>query len=179
MDTLADLAGLIRQKIDVDNQIARIIGRPALLGHTGEYIAAHIFDIALESSAAAKGFDGRFRTGPLANRSVNIKWYTKQEGLLDLTPDALPDHYLVLSGPKAAAASSRGTVLPWLIRSVFLFDARALEAELRQRGVKLGVATSVIGRLWEAAEIYPQQRNNAIIVTAEQREALALFQPQS
>jgi hypothetical protein len=34
-------------------------------GHLGEWIASVVFDIELESSASAKGIDGRFRSGPL------------------------------------------------------------------------------------------------------------------
>jgi hypothetical protein len=34
-------------------------------GHLGEWIAAQVFDIALEASAVAVGIDGRFRSGPL------------------------------------------------------------------------------------------------------------------
>ena len=43
-----------------------IVGRPALIGHVGEYIASRVFGIALEHSAANKGYDGRFTDGPLA-----------------------------------------------------------------------------------------------------------------
>ena len=48
--------------------------------------------------------DGRFADG----RTVNIRWYLKRDNLLDLREDG-PDHYLVLTGPKAAAESSLGT----------------------------------------------------------------------
>jgi len=80
------------------------------------------------------------------------------EGILDITPETLPDFYLVLTGPKGAPTSSRGTMRPWLISYVFLFDAAKLLADLR--GVKVGIATSVRQHIWDMAEIYPTQRNN-------------------
>src|SRR5262245_12005509 len=102
---LERLAELIRARNRIDSELAVLITRPALCGHVGEYIAAAIFDIALERSAAHKGSDGRFNAGPLAGRSVNVKWYTAFCGPLDITPRALPDYYLVLTGPKQPAGS--------------------------------------------------------------------------
>jgi hypothetical protein len=84
MDDLVLLADLIKAKNSVDNIIANLIGRPAQIGHVGEYIAAKIFDIELNRSASQKDIDGYFRSGPLAARSVNVKWYGKREGILDL-----------------------------------------------------------------------------------------------
>jgi hypothetical protein len=60
----------------------------------------------LEQSASQKGIDGRFAGGSLARKTVNIKWYGKMEGLLDVSPGNLPDFYLVMTGPKATASSS-------------------------------------------------------------------------
>jgi len=175
VNDLPRLAGLIQEKNTIDREIAVLIGRPANLGHVGEYIAAAVFGIALEDSAAHKGSDGRFVEGPLAGRTVNIKWYTQHGGLLDMTPEALPDFYLVLTGPKSSPISSRGAVHPWVIESVFLFDARELLTALRARGVKTGIATSVAGKLWIAAEIYPVQRNQGLLLSDEQRRLLDLF----
>ncbi len=175
MNDLARLAELVKTKNAIDQEITAVIGRPALIGHSGEYIAAHIFHIALEESAVAKGIDGRFGAGGLAGSTVNIKWYAKLEGLLDLTPESLPDYYLVLAGPRSPAASSRGETRPWLIRSVFLFDARGLVDALGTRGVKLGIATSVARQYWDGAEIYPTQTNDRLVLSDEQRGALALF----
>ena len=175
MHDLAKLAALISRKNAVAEEIAAIIRRPALIGHVGEYIASRIFGIYLEESAVSKGIDGRFADGPLAGASVNIKWYTKHEGLLDITPEALPDYYLVLAGPKAPAVSSRGSIRPWLIRSVFLFDAKVLVKKLEERPVKIGVATSVTRAVWQEAEVYPTQRSGELILTEEQREILLLF----
>ena len=176
MEDLVRLAELIRTRNVVASQIAALIGRPAQIGHVGEYIASCVFGIALERSASQKGIDGHFVEGQLVGYSVNIKWYTKQDGLLDVTLDALPDFYLVLTGPKTGATSSRGKVRPWVIETVYLFEARKLVDTLRSLGVKIGVATSVRQRFWREAEIYPTQRNTRLVLTDEQRRLLALFQ---
>src|SRR5437879_4627028 len=162
MDDLTELADLIKEKNVVDNRIANIIGRPAQVGHAGEYIAASIFGIELHHSASHKDSDGYFINEPPAGRSVNIKWYLKHENILDLKPENPPDYFLVLTGPRSVAASSRGGVRPWSIESVFLFEAQRLIEALRLRGIKLGIATSVIRELWNSAEIYPVQRNNIL-----------------
>jgi hypothetical protein len=175
MRDLEQLAKAIWQRNVADVEIARIIDRPAERGHSGEYIVARIFGIALEQSASHKGRDGCFIGGSLAGKTVNIKWYGKMEGLLDITPETLPDYYLVMSGSKSAATSSRGAIRPWLISYVFLFDAAKLVEELRSRGVKIGIATSVRKELWEMAEIYPAQRNTSIILSEEEKRLLALF----
>ena len=175
MDDLIQLAKAIRARNAVDEEIATIVGRPAQLGHVGEYIAAHVFGIALEDSATHKGSDGRFTCGPLAGRTVNVKWYAKMEGLLDLTVEAIPDYYLVLAGPKSVAASSRGTTRPWVIASAFLFHGGELVEQLHTRGVKIGVATSVTSPIWDKAEIYPSPRNPRLALSDEQRSSLSLF----
>ena len=77
---------MIRQRSEVEVAITRIIGRPAQIGHIGEYIAAKVFRIALAPSASEKGYDGRFEDGPPQGRTVNIKWYAKREGVLDIEP---------------------------------------------------------------------------------------------
>lgn len=175
MQDLHQLADLLKEKHLIDERIANLVGRPAQIGHVGEYIASEIFGIALERSATAKGMDGRFTTGLLAGRSVNIKWYGKLEGVLDLTPAYLPDEYLVMTGPRSGALSSRGGHRPWLIQSVFLFDAHELVQQLGARGSKLGVASSVPRQFWDAAEIYPEQRNRRLLLSDTQRAMLALF----
>jgi hypothetical protein len=172
---LERLAQLIRTRNAVDEEIAAVIGRPALAGHIGEYVAARVFDIDLEASAARKAIDGRFRSGPLAGASVNIKCYAKLEGLLDLAPSSPPDYYLVLVGPRSAAASSRGGMRPWLIHSVFLFDANRLLHQLGLRGVKVGIATSVARQLWDEAAVYPAQQNMDLVLSETQRRTLGLF----
>ena len=175
MRDLAKLAELIRSKNAIESQISKLIERPALLGHAGEYIAAHVFGIVLEESASHRGTDGHFSDGSLGGHSVNIKWYTRQTGILDITPASLPDYYLVLAGRRAAALSSGGMTLPWAIESVFLFDAPALVETLSTRSVKIGIATSVTRTAWEQAESFPSQHNKALLLSDPQRELLGLF----
>ncbi|MXY24036.1 MAG: hypothetical protein F4Y45_05875 [Acidobacteria bacterium] len=160
----------------IDERIAELIGRPALRGHVGEWIAQQIFAVKLEESATQKGFDGRFTDGRLAGKTVNAKWYGKREGILDINPDGIPHCYLVMTGPKAAATTSRGQTLPWLITEVFLFEARALHERFRVQKRKLGVAAYVRQHEWEAARIYPEAAPEALLtLTDAQRQALKLF----
>ncbi len=169
------LAKAIRRKNATDAEVARIINRPTERGHAGEYMAAKIFGIHLEQSAVRKGIDGHFTRGNLAGKTVNIKWYGKMEGLLDISSESLPALYLVMAGPKAPAISSRGATRPWLISYVYLFDAARLIGELGRRGVKIGISTSIRKNLWEAAEIYPAPRNNQLLLSDREKGMLALF----
>lgn len=166
---------LLRRRNRIDAEIAALVDRPMTAGHLGEWIAAQVFDLQLEPSATAAAIDGRFRTGPLQGKTVNVKWYLKREGLLDLTVSDALDFYLVMTGPPGPAASSRGGVRPWCIHNVYLFDARWLLDEQRARGVKIGIASSVPRAFWTAAEIFPAATNGEFTVTAEQRELLELF----
>jgi hypothetical protein len=175
MDDLTTLAALITEKNLVDNKIAKILNRPAQVGHAGEYIAAKIFDITLHPSATQKGSDGYFASGPLKGRSVNVKWYLKHENMLDINVKHRPDYYLILAGPKAPPKSSLGVTRPWLIEYVFLFEAQTLIEELQQRKIQIGVATSITAATYTKNEIYPVQHNTQLILTEEQRNQLSLF----
>ena len=174
-DQLRRLAALIRRRNLVDAEIATTIGRPAHPGHIGEFVAAAIFDIRLHESATHRGADGQFTRGPLAGRSVNIKKYSTDQGMLDIRLDALPDFFLVLTGVSSPAASSRGTTQPWTIESVYLLEASPLVEQLRARGVKIGVATSVRRHIWDDAGIYPSPTNGTLRPTPEQIRMLELF----
>ena len=174
-EELIKLSHLIKEVNETNRMISGIINRPAQIGHVGEFIASQIFDIELDESASRKAIDGHFRSGRLAGKSVNIKWYGKLEGLLDITPKSLPDYYLVLAGPKSAATSSRGKVRPWLIDYVYLFDAEDLVERLKIRGVKIGIATSVAKQYWREAEIYQIQRNFSFEINDGMKSELALF----
>jgi hypothetical protein len=176
-DSLAPVAVLLRERNAIDVKLAQLIHRPMTSGHLGEWIAGQVFGIELEASAVAEGIDGRFRSGPLQGRTVNIKWYLKREGLLDTTESTALDYYLVLTGPRSAAASSRGTTRPWCIQAVYLFEARQLRSEQIARGAKRGVASSVIKQQGEAAKIYPSDSNPGLAVTPQQAEQLRLFAP--
>jgi len=171
------IAKLLRERNAIDEKIAAITQRPMVFGHLGEWIAAQVFGIKLENSAVTAAIDGRFTSGPLRGRTVNVKWYLKQEGLLDVSQSEALDYYLVMTGPKSTAISSRGRTRPWCIGAVYLFDAKQLLGELRARGVKIGVATSVRLAQWTAAEIFPRAANPLLPVGAEQVELLRLFAP--
>ena len=173
--SLRRLAELIESRNAVEREIAEIVGRPGLIGHVGEYVASEIFGIELLESASHRAIDGHFTDGALAGRSVNVKWYTRDEGLLDITPKHLPDYYLVLAGPRTAAASSRGATRPWAISSVFLFDTRKLMPRLKARGIKIGTATGVARHYWDDAEVYPTQASGALALTTEQRAMIEMF----
>lgn len=172
---LARVADLLAERNAIDAQIASVIGRPMTSGHLGEWIAAQVFDIQLEVSAAATAIDGRFRSGVLSGRTVNVKWYLKREGVLDMTRDDVLDYYLVLAGPRAGAGSSSLTTRPWRIDSVHLFDARALAADLTLRGRAVGVASSVRSDAWDLAEVYPRSNDGLLPLRAEQIDVLRLF----
>jgi hypothetical protein len=176
-EPLKQVAGLLRQRNAIDNEIASIIQRPMTSGHLGEWVASQIFDIELEVLANEPGFDGKFKSGPLLGQTVNIKWYLKREGLLDTTEAETLDYYLVLTGPQSAAVSSRSGTRPWRIDAVYLFDARELRAEQIARGVKRGTASSMKNQQWVAAEIFPTVRNSLFQVTDHQLELLKLFEP--
>jgi len=175
MSGLEKLVTLLSEMNSIGEKVSEITQRPASRGHTGEYIAAEIFDIELEESANAKGFDGRFRSGSLAGRTVNVKWYGKLEYMLDINPDALPDFFLVMTGPKALEMTSKGGIRPWLIDYVFLFNAAELMIELNARGVKIGIAASVQKHEWQNSEIYPNKRSMVYRMTDDQMGKLVAF----
>ena len=173
--SLEKLAGLIHERNIISGEIATIIGRPALNRHVGEYVASKIFDIELESSATAKGIDGRFTGGTLKGRTVNVKLYGKKENILDISMMNLADYYLVLTGPDGAVESSKGKTRPLVISQVFLFNMWRLIPELKERGVKIGIATSVRKQSWESAMIYPVQRNSDLVLHQKQIKQLSMF----
>jgi hypothetical protein len=169
------VADLLRRRNRIDREISKLIDRPCTRGHIGEFIASKIFKIRLESSATAKGVDGVFAEGPLRGKTVNIKLYGKQEGFLDIAANKLANYYLVLTGPKTAPTTSRGTSRPLVILHVYLFKMPKLMKELKRRGVKIGIATSVAQHYWIEAEIYPRKTNKTLEVTKEQIRLLELF----
>ena len=172
LEQMQRLAELVRQKNHADGRIAEVISRPATTGHFGEFIASEIFGIELHDSAAERGSDGRFVSGPLSGKAVNIKYYTKNESTLAMDIGSALDFYLVLTGPRSAAATSRGKTRPWVIEAVYLFDASLLLRKLTSRIDPY--ATSVRREFWDAAEIYPRS-NPSFPLTETQREMLALF----
>lgn len=171
-ERLAHLAALLRQRNILDAEIASVLGRPALSGHIGELIAAAVFDIELHPSATHKGSDGVFRSGPLAGRTVNVKLFGFQEGILDVKAKDPPEYYLVLTGDRRTGDNSRGGHRPLVIRHAYLLEHAALVAA----GVRPGIAASVRQAHWEAAELWPRRGEKALLdVTQDQAGLLALF----
>lgn len=174
-DNLLKIATLLRERNVIEAKIASIIGRPAERGHIGEYIAGLIFDIELKPSANHRGSDGVFKSGPLAGNTVNIKTYGKRENILDIRPEYLPDYYLVLTGPKTSATSSRGTIRPWVINEVFLFKAKPLVEALRKNNKKISTATYIRKKCWERARIYPVSSNSPLQLPESQQICIRRF----
>jgi hypothetical protein len=180
-DAVRELAALLAERNAVDARIAALIGRPALPGHVGEWLAAEVFDIELAASAIEKGIDGWFRGVPQPGASVNIKLYGKREGILDLTQDNPPDFYLVITGPRSQAGHSRGAHRPLQVDAIYLFETAAVVADIRARAAArartplIGTASSVRSKLWQRAEVYPHATNAALALSDEQIAVLALF----
>lgn len=168
---LTALSVLLKRKNEVEKEMAAIIGRPLEKGHFGEFVAAQIFGIELCRDATQEGYDGWFRGGALDGKMVNIKYYTKHDGLLDLKEENGPDYYLVMTGPVAEPAASRGQSRPWVIEFVFLFRADALIGKLTG---KIGVAAAVDKSLWKGAEIYPRD-SSLLRLEQSQKDMIALF----
>lgn len=182
-DDLDRLAALLRQHNKITDEIASLIRRPAERGHVGEWIASKVFGIRLADAATERGFDGVFAGGSLEGRRVNVRWYGFREDMLDLDPSGRAEFYLVMTGAKRAAVSSRDTSRPWVITAVFLFDfdAARLHEALRTGGKTLpkpgdeNKTRSVAGEFWEAAEIHPTARSPLLVLTPEQHDLLGLF----
>ena len=176
MDELKTLGELIKTKNGIESQISQIIGRPGLQGHMGEFIAGKIFDLELHEDATKRGNDGVFKSGQLAGKNVNIKWYAKRENSLDINSVDPAEYYMVLTGPKSSMGSSRGSDRPLVINHVFLFESEKLISQLKKRAVKIGITTSITQEQWNDAEIFPNQRNNLLLVTEKQKDLLGYFQ---
>jgi hypothetical protein len=104
---------------------------------------------------------------------MNPKWYLKREGLLDMSASPALDCHLVLTGPESAAASSRGSTLPWSVDAVCLIDAHQLDDHQTARGENW-CCPSVLSAQCYAAEIYPRE-NFRFPLTAAQAQMLALL----
>jgi hypothetical protein len=175
MSNLSRLAELLRARNTVESNLANLLENSVNLGAVGEYIAAQIFGITLLPSAHHGEFAGIFANQPLTGKTVDIQWYPRREGFLNVHSEPAPDYYLILAGPKQESSTARALVNPWLISSVHLFHAPELLSALRERGVQIGSHTSVINQLWERAEIFPVQLNHTLLLSDEQRQLLHLF----
>ena len=56
MDSVRAVARLVRERNETDGEIARIINRPAVAGHLGEWLASQLLDIDLEPSDGGASF---------------------------------------------------------------------------------------------------------------------------
>lgn len=175
MNELEQLAELLRRRNEIDLEISRIIRRPGLPSHIGEFIASRVFGIRLETSASAKGIDGVFSNGPVKGKTVNVKLYGKQEGILDIATHSLADYYLVMTGPKSPPVTSRGATRSLVIDHVYLFEMRTLVRNLAKRNLKIGIAASVAKEFWDQAEIFPDRNNKELVLNGEQLRQLRLF----
>jgi hypothetical protein len=175
MSNLKHLAELLHARNTVESNIANLLGNGVNQSTVGEYIAANIFGITLIPSGRHTEFAGIFANQPLLGKTVDVQWYPRREGFLNVHSEPAPDYYLVLAGPKQESSTARALVNPWVINSVHLFDGRELLNALRERGVQIGSHTSVINQLWERVELFPTPHNNRLLLTAEQRQLLQLF----
>lgn len=170
---LERVAELVHKRNKIDQKIHSIVRRAVVHGHLGEYIAGGVFDLAINDNASTPGVDGVFLSGELAGATVNVKWYGRREGILDLTTANRPQYYLVMTGPTGVGA--RGGLRPLVIDAVYLFNASRLFEQQRSRGVKIGVASSVPKGLWEAAQVYPVNRTGLDVLPADGERLLRLF----
>ncbi|MFG2052845.1 hypothetical protein ACGFI9_02340 [Micromonospora sp. NPDC048930] len=172
-EALHQLAALLRARDDLDARIAALTGRSARPGDIGEFIAAQVFDIELAGTAVQAGYDGIFRSGPLAGRTVNVKIYGDAFAGLDISPHPC-DFYLVFSGPPRPLGAVRHH--QWQLSAAYLFDAHRLLETLIGRGVKIGIATSIRRADLDAARIFPNPTAaSPLRLTPEQIALLSLF----
>jgi hypothetical protein len=99
--------------------------------------------------------------------------YDDIRGGLDLSNHPC-DYYLVLTGPARRPAQTGPA--PWTITAVYLFDAIELIRNLNDRGVKIGVATSIRKADLDASQLHPITGTHcALHLTERQRTLLTLL----
>lgn len=175
MKPIEQLADLLLKHEETARQIAALIKKPAHRGHIGEFIAMHVFAIDLVRQGNNKGSDGVFRSGNLAGRSVNVKFYSSNDRTLDVNTTAVPpDFYLVLTGPRAARGLLEEPPPLFALDHIYLFEHATLLPLLK--GLAIGAATSVRKAIWDAAEVYPNARNAQLVLTVDQRRLLKMFE---
>src|SRR5437667_3906665 len=119
METLHQLAALLKQRAPIDAQIANLLGAPADTGNIGEFIASRVFGIDLNLSRSEKAHDGYFQRGQLAGQRVNVKCYLSFTQHLAIDPTNIPDYYLVLTADVQNGKPALETQL--INQSVLLF----------------------------------------------------------
>lgn len=175
MPDLPRLAELLRARNTVESNIANLLQCEVDLNIVGEQIAASIFGIRFVPATAPGQSAGVFTCPTLAGKTVEVRWYLRREGILNIHTDPAPDYTLVLAGPKFDPSEARALVDPWIITSAYLFHMPELFNMLRTRGVRIGPRISVNSHLWEQAEIFPSSPNSALVLTNEQLRLLQLF----
>jgi hypothetical protein len=79
--------------------------------------------------------------------------------LINLNPDISEDVYpLIFTERYKAASSSKDGERPFCISNAYLFNEWKLCSALREKGIKVGVATSVRKEHWYEREIYPENK---------------------
>jgi hypothetical protein len=84
-----------------------------------------------------------------------------------------------LTGDIGDLSSSRNKTRPLVITQAFLFKMSNLMPRLKERGVKIGIATSLRNNDWIEAMIYPDQNSKELVLSSEQKRLLNLFEPPS
>lgn len=85
-------------------------------------------------------------------------------------------YFLVLTGPRAPAASLLSGPRPLAVDEVFLFTGPALLRRLRERGEKIGGATRVRLQDWDQARFWPTgAATQPMVVSPKQQDLLRLF----
>lgn len=171
MENLILLSNLIRERNRIEKEVFKITNQSFEIGKIGEFIASEIFNIELNQSFNQAGNDGYFKSGNLKGKRVNIKFYSKFDGKLDMGIEYSPDYYLVLAG-----SSKKEKISPWNIESIYLFNSIELRNELTGK-VKIGTATSVKKVHWEKAMVYPDGKSTELVVDEKIREKIKLFSP--
>jgi len=64
---------------------------------------------------------------------------------------------------------------PWRITGVYLFEMARLLAVFRERGVKIGIATSLRKSDVEAARVFPESDRSPLSLSPDQVALLKLF----
>jgi hypothetical protein len=115
----------------------------------------------------------RLPTGRWAGKTVNIKTCGDVLGGIDIGTHPC-DCYLVLTGPpRTGSAGVRHH--RWRTTGVYLFETATLLAVLGERGVKIGIATSLRKADAEAAQVFPRRSESPLQLSADQIALLQLF----
>ena len=176
MSNLKQLSSLLVRRNAIDEKITALIGRPAIRGHVGEWIAQEIFKVKAGKIRESEGLRRPVYRRSAGRTDGECEVVRQARGAARHQSSQRPGQYLVLTGPKAEATTSKGQTRPLVITEVFLFDASALVEQFKVQKRRLGVAASVRQHEWKTARVYPKAAPGArLTLTDAQREALKLF----